>query len=48
MEDALVDKVGSDFSFRFPDIRVTEQELSIQIRNVDSIHIDYVKLAEAH
>lgn len=46
--NAFVDKIGSNFGFRFANIRVTEKELAIQIRNVNGIHIDYVELAEAH
>lgn len=48
LRDATVDKTGCYLGFRFPDIRMAEQKLPVQIWNIDCVHVDDVDLTEAH
>lgn len=43
-----VDVVGGHFGLRFADILVSKQELSIQVGQVNRVHVDHVDLIEAH
>ena len=43
-----VDVVGGHLGLRSADVLVSKQELPVQVRQVDRVHVDHVDLIEAH
>lgn len=45
--DSFLDKLGGDFSFVFTNVGVAEEELAVQVRDVDGVHVDDMDVLEA-
>lgn len=44
----LVNKLGSNLSFWATDVLLAEQELTVQVRQINGVHVYHVKVCEAH
>lgn len=45
--DSFLDKLGCDFGFVLANVTVTEEELTVQVGDVDGVHVDYMDFFKA-